>query len=610
MKPQRIAHGSALCIFLLSAAGSLSAFAEPTEPTRATQQASEASTSTTPPSATGDETTRDSDEGRPESFEQLLGEVESTEKRIVDLRARVQKARGDRRELLLPELEEVRTAYRRKLNQAATRLARESPRADELPMVEAARAHMKRALRGEGAIIQREVDHALEEIASTSARAKSAKPEERANLARTRDASLEQAPRLLGQLHENLESRVRLGADASAARARLQSTLERSSKLMSGTLHDIADSLERLEEIKKGEGTPEQATQKRDLEGAASLVVELQRKNLALMDEYGLETVQLRQDLIATTGEVSHDILDLEIARGLFERWAAEAVDGLAERASAFAFNAVSFLFVLLLFVGLSRIGRWLARRAVASTPRLSSLASDFVVKFSGRVILGVGLVIAAAQVGIEVGPLLAGLGIAGFVLGFALQDTLSNFASGMMILMYRPFDVGDVVEAGGVYGTVRAMNLVSTSIVTFDNQMLIVPNNKVWGEVIRNVTHQPTRRVDLLFGIGYDDDSDRARRVLEDILMKDPRVLSDPEPLVRMHELGDSSVNFAVRPWVNTADYWEAHWGITSEVKRRFDLEGISIPFPQRDVHVYETAKTKKQLDPSSDVRRSPKAS
>jgi small conductance mechanosensitive channel len=218
----------------------------------------------------------------------------------------------------------------------------------------------------------------------------------------------------------------------------------------------------------------------------------------------------------------------------------------------------------------------------------VSSLARDFIVKSTGRLIMMVGLIIAVAQLGIEVGPLLAGLGIAGFVIGFALQDTLSNFASGLMILVYRPFDVGDAIEAGGVIGAVSQMNLVSTMIMTFDNQLLVVPNNKIWGDVIRNITHQKMRRVDMTFGIGYGDDIAKAERVLAEIVTNHEKVLKDPAPMIRLHELGDSSVNFVVRPWSNTSDYWDVYWDVTREVKHRFDAEGISIPFPQRDVHIH----------------------
>ncbi len=159
------------------------------------------------------------------------------------------------------------------------------------------------------------------------------------------------------------------------------------------------------------------------------------------------------------------------------------------------------------------------------------------------------------------------------------------------MILVYQPFDVGDSVEAGSVSGKVGQMSLVSTTILTFDNQKLIVPNNKIWGDVIRNRTSESTRRVDMVFGIGYSDDASRAERVLCEIVESHDLVLDDPEPTIRLNKLGDSSVDFIVRPWTKTEDYWTVYWDITWEVKKRFDAQGISIPFPQRDVHLYQEA-------------------
>jgi small conductance mechanosensitive channel len=204
-----------------------------------------------------------------------------------------------------------------------------------------------------------------------------------------------------------------------------------------------------------------------------------------------------------------------------------------------------------------------------------------------GNLVLFLGGLIALSQVGISLAPVLAGLGIAGFVIGFALQDSLSNFASGMLILFTRPYDVGDVVELGGVLGEVKKMSLVNTTIHTFDNQRIILPNTMIWGGIIKNVTAQNIRRVDMVFGISYSDDIEKTERVIDDVLSKHELILDDPKPLVKVHELGDSSVNFAVRPWVNTDDYWTVYWDITRAVKMRFDKEGISIPFPQRDVHL-----------------------
>ena len=203
------------------------------------------------------------------------------------------------------------------------------------------------------------------------------------------------------------------------------------------------------------------------------------------------------------------------------------------------------------------------------------------------RVTVLVGLVVGVSMLGVNIGPLLAMIGAAGLVIGLALQGTLSNFASGILILMNRPYDVGHVINAGGVLGKVEAMNLVSTSILTFDNQLMLVPNNQIWNGVITNVTGKPTRRVDLTFGIGYSDDVEKAMRIIGDLIAAHPKVRADPAPVIRVHELADNSVNIIARPWAATPDYWGVYWDLIAGVKARFDEESINIPFPQRDVHI-----------------------
>jgi small conductance mechanosensitive channel len=199
-----------------------------------------------------------------------------------------------------------------------------------------------------------------------------------------------------------------------------------------------------------------------------------------------------------------------------------------------------------------------------------------------------IGFVVALSALEVNIAPLLAAIGAAGFVIGLALQGTLSNFASGLLILFYRPFDVGDVIDAGGVSGIVDSVSLVSTHVRTFDNKMMIVPNNDIWGGTITNATASETRRVDMVFGIGYDDDVDIAKGILERIVSEHPLVLDDPAPVIQLNELGDSSVNFICRPWAKNTDYWKVYWDITRSVKQEFDRTGISIPFPQRDVHLH----------------------
>ncbi|EGV17484.1 mechanosensitive ion channel family protein [Thiocapsa marina] len=258
------------------------------------------------------------------------------------------------------------------------------------------------------------------------------------------------------------------------------------------------------------------------------------------------------------------------------------------EGGTRWAVNLASFIGILLVAWIIAGIASGLIHRAVRRVPGASKLLEDFVVKAVRWVVLAIGLIMALASLEVSIGPLLAMLGAAGFVVAFALQDSLSNFASGLMILFFKPFDVGDVVDAGGVSGSVESVNLVSTTIKTFDNKKMVVPNNRVWGDVITNASGVTERRVDMEFGIGYDDDIDQAQAILEEIVNAHPQVLQEPSPTIRMSALADSSVNFIVRPWTKTADYWTVFWDITREVKMRFDAADIGIPFPQRDVHLY----------------------
>lgn len=264
----------------------------------------------------------------------------------------------------------------------------------------------------------------------------------------------------------------------------------------------------------------------------------------------------------------------------------------LIEEGPGFAVQVGVAVAIFLLFLLIAKIlGRITRRMLDTERAKFSRLLEDFIVSFVVKAVVLIGALVALTQVGVQLGPLLAGLGVAGFIVGFAVQDSLSNFAAGMMILGYRPFDVGDVVEVAGVTGMVANMSLVTTTVQTFDNQRLIVPNSEIWGNVIRNINVEPTRRVDMKFGIGYDDDVDHAETILNEIVSSHELVLEDPEPVIKMHELADSSINFVVRPWVVSADYWTVYWDVTREVKRRFDAEGISIPYPQRDVHLHRVA-------------------
>lgn len=250
------------------------------------------------------------------------------------------------------------------------------------------------------------------------------------------------------------------------------------------------------------------------------------------------------------------------------------------------------FLVCVLVATILGRIGSGTLDRGLKRIGRTSDLLRSFLVISIRWLTLVVGVVMGLSYLGVNIGPMVAAIGGVGFVVGFALKDSLGNFAAGLMILFYRPFDVGHFVEAAGVSGTVESLSLVSTILKTPDNQEVIIPNGKIWADVITNVTARSMRRVDLVFGVGYGDDLGRVQSLLEGILENHDLVLKDPEPVVRVNELADSSINFVVRPWVNTADYWEAYWDITRRVKEGFDEAGISIPYPQREVHVVSAGK------------------
>ena len=340
------------------------------------------------------------------------------------------------------------------------------------------------------------------------------------------------------------------------------------------------------------------------LDGRITSTADNLKTTIDLMGERNLEAASYKQILISSTGEITKDVFESEVALGLLQQWLDSGKEWLIDNGPQWVFKLVVFVLILLLFAMLANVAKRIVSRALGSSRlHASKLLQNLLVSFVGKAIFLIGILIALAQLGIKIGPVLAGLGIVGFIIGFALQETLSNFASGIMILVYRPFDVGDSIETGGISGKVKQMNLVSTTVTTFDNQRLIIPNRKIWGDVIRNVNAEKIRRIDMVFGIGYDDDIDLAERVLHEIVDHHDMVLDDPPPVIQLHTLGESSVDFVVRPWVKTADYWTAYWKITRDVKRRFDEEGISIPFPQQDMHVYHHDNS--STNPSSEGSR-----
>ncbi len=194
-------------------------------------------------------------------------------------------------------------------------------------------------------------------------------------------------------------------------------------------------------------------------------------------------------------------------------------------------------------------------------------------------------------ELGVDTTSLVAILGAAGLAIGLSLQGSLQNFAAGVMLLVFRPFKAGDFVEAGGAAGVVKSISIFTTIMTSGDNKEIIVPNGQIYSGTITNYSAKETRRVDMIVGIGYDADLKRAKEVLKELAAADPRILQDPAPTIAVAELADSSVNFVVRPWVKSADFWGVKFDFTEAVKLRFDQEGISIPFPQMDVHLHKDA-------------------
>ncbi len=246
-------------------------------------------------------------------------------------------------------------------------------------------------------------------------------------------------------------------------------------------------------------------------------------------------------------------------------------------------------------------IGRWVAKGITSFIKKLmnKSRTDQTLINFIGHLsyvaLLAFVIIAALNQLGIQTASFIAVIGAAGLAIGLALQGSLSNFAAGVLMIIFKPFKSGDYIEGAGVAGTAEEINIFTTQLKTSDNKTIIIPNSKLMRNNITNYTMKGTRRVDMVFGIGYEDDIDKARDIIQGIISQDKRVLKEPASLVAVSELADSSVNFIVRAWTLTNDYSSFYFDTLEAVKKRFDAEGISIPFPQQDVHVYRKNHRKK---------------
>ena len=257
--------------------------------------------------------------------------------------------------------------------------------------------------------------------------------------------------------------------------------------------------------------------------------------------------------------------------------------------------SAIDFGIALITALVIFYVGRIVVRlitkgiRRVMEARQVDLTLVSFISNLVNMILMVVVVIAAVGALGVQTTSFIAILGAAGLAVGLALQGSLSNFASGVLIIIFRPYKVGDWIEGAGIAGAVQDVQILTTILKTGDNKQIIVPNSQIMGGIITNYSANDTRRVDMVIGVSYEDDLDKVRSTLNELIAAEERILDDPAPTVAVSELGDSSVNFVVRPWVNTADYWGVMFDLTEAIKKRFDKEGISFPFPQQDVHLYK---------------------
>jgi len=438
-----------------------------------------------------------------------------------------------------------------------------------------------------GGAIGDQARHSPDETATAAKTAKHAVAEIEKTIESAKGKSDKDAKVIAGEAQEKTAAAARAADEVSV---KVDETL---AEAMAATekaaaLDEAAVAIDQAEEAKKAEKIDllERVTTLREqrtrlLDNMRAVISELENKT-GKDDADTLAKIKDYRRYISTVSGIHVDVTDTTSAWVSLKGWVTSQEGGIR-----WIVNVFSFVGILVLAWFLAKLLSRVMYQAM-SRVSLPALLADFLVKSVRWVVMIIGIIWALSALEISVAPLLALVGAAGFIIAFAMQDSLSNFASGLMILFFRPFDTGDVVDAGGVSGKVSSMNLVATTIRTFDNKLMVVPNSKIWSDVITNATGVTERRVDMEFGIGYSDDIELAQQILEEIVVSHPKVLKDPAPLIKMSALADSSVNFICRPWTRPADYWDVYWDVTKEVKKRFDAAGIGIPFPQRDVHLY----------------------
>ena len=310
-----------------------------------------------------------------------------------------------------------------------------------------------------------------------------------------------------------------------------------------------------------------------------------------ILEELELPTANYRQILIQTTG-LTEDIFDREVATGLLGDLSSTALVWVQQNGITIVFQALLFVLIVVVARLLGNfVGDVLKRGIRATSMRSSQALQNMLATVVSRAILLLGLLFGISQIGIEIAPVLAAIGIIGFAVGFALQETLSNFAAGTMLLVYRPFDNGDVVKTGGLVGTVDDISLVNTTLLTFDNQRVLVPNNQIWGNVITNVSAMDIRRIDISLPLASHEPIQPVFAALEALVREDARVLPEPPPNIRVNGFSEGSVEVIVRPWVRSEDFWETFWDLSGRIKIRLEEAGVELASTRQRILLEEVA-------------------
>lgn len=391
----------------------------------------------------------------------------------------------------------------------------------------------------------------------------------------------------LGGLAEQVRIRRSAGLEPAAIEERVQSRVSLLVERLTGQIRLDAMSLVELRARLIDKPLDE------DLRSAVALVQAKQSSSLAAMEalidiasDLDIDIAVQRSLLLRERGRVGVEILRKDVFSQLWDDHLESVRDTLVRKGPDVVLRLMLFAVVVFAAWAVARVVRAALRLVVSQRRfRLGRLLGDLLVSVSGGVVFIAGLILAFSLAGVSLGPLLAGIGVLGIIVGLAVQDSLSNFAAGILILTYRPYDVDDHVRVSDTEGLVKNMSLLATMISTFDNRKIVVPNGRIWGNTIVNYTANHVRRIDLRIGVAYNTDLEKLAEILVDLLKSHDSVLPSPEPTVHVAELEDSAIAMMVKPWVRTENYWPTYWDLQARIKSRLQREGIEIPFPQRVV-------------------------